>query len=184
MLNTKNLIYSQLDQFVQSSRNLLAILPKTKESDLIGQYFPLRFEANILVSDKAAYYFMVSQSGGFIKRGRRSISLMTLKANQVTWLQILNGHKSLMQEYNRGNVILSNARANLLYKLVLLSVLFETRDRIARAGRMLRIFPLTIIRTFLHNIDKYIPTILNRIPSSIMQSILNLASRLSERLEK
>ncbi|HUY01520.1 MAG TPA: hypothetical protein VMV49_18295 [Candidatus Deferrimicrobium sp.] len=179
-----DLIYSDLTSFVQSLKNIFTILPMSKELGLIGQYFALRIEANILVSDKSAYYFLITPNGGYIKRGTRDISLMTLKANQKTWLQILNGQKSLMQEYNRGNVTMSNARTNFMYKLVLLGILFESRNRITRAGRILSPLPLSILRIFLINIFKYTHTILNIIPSSVMQSFLNLITRLSTRFEK
>lgn len=165
-------------------RNILAILPNNDELDLIGQYFPLRFEANILVSDKNAYYFMISPQGGYIQHGTRALSLMTLKSDQSTWLQILNGHKSLMQEYNRGNIKMSNARANFMYKLVSLGILFEMRSRIVRTGRILRVFSFSILRAFLMNLFKYTHTILNLIPSSVMNSILRLIGRLSERLDR
>ncbi len=184
MSAASELIYNQLKQFVQYSRYITALLPKNDELELINQYFPIRFEANIIVSNKATYYFMVSSNGSFIKRGSRSISLMTLKADATTWLHILNGHKSLTQEYNRGNVTMSNARANFMYKLVLLSILFETRTRIIRTGRILSIFPLSFVRAFLKITLKYIPTLLNRIPSSTMQAIINFTSALGERFEK
>jgi len=184
MRAASELIYDQLKQFVQYGKYVIAILPKNDELELVNQYFPIRFEANIIVLDKATYYFMISSNGGFIKRGSRFVSLMTLKADETTWLHILNGHKSLTQEYNRGNVTMSNARANFMYKLVLLSILFETRTRIIRVGRILSFFPISFIRTFLKIILKYIPTLLNRIPSSTMQAIINFTSSLGERFEK
>ncbi len=184
MKDTMDWIYSQLEQFVHSSKNLLALVPKKKEFEVVEQYFPLRFEANIIVSDKATYYFMVSENGGFIRHGLRALSLISLKADYSTWLQILNGSKSLMQEYNRGHVTMSNARANFIYKLALLSVLFESRSRIVRAGRILKVFPLSFLRAFLLNLLNNTSTILNRIPASVKQSFITIAGRLSNRLEK
>jgi len=179
-----DLIYNQLERFTHSLKNILALLPFIEELDLIGQYFPLRFEANILIAEKKAYYFMVSPNGSFIQQGIRDESSMTLKAEQVTWLQIFNGRKSLTQEYNRGNVKMSNARSNFMYKLVLLSVLFETNDRIIRIGRILSIFPLLILRALLKNLFIHTHTVLRLIPSAVLQSFLNLISHLSNRLRK
>lgn len=177
-------IYHQLERFTDALKNILAVVPSIEELDLITQLFPLRFEANIIVTDKRSYYFMLSPNGAFIQRGIRDESSMTLKAEQSDWLQIFLGKKSLTQEYNRGNVAMSNARANFMYKLVLLSVLFESMDRIIRAGRILSVFPFSILRALLKNVFTQMHTILNRIPSSVMQGLLNLISRFSTRLEK
>ncbi len=177
-------IYNQLERLTSALKNILALVPSTEELDLIGQLFPLRFEANIIVTDKRSYYFMLSPNGAFIQKGIRGDSSMTLKAEQSTWLQIITGKKSLTQEYNRGNVTMSNARANFLYKLVLLSVLFETMDRMIRVGRILDIVPFSILRALLKNIFMHVHSVLNRIPSSVMQSLLNTISRFSARLKK
>jgi hypothetical protein len=177
-------IYNQLVQFTYACKNVLAVVPSTAELDLVGQLFPLRFEANIIVTDKGAYYFMISPNGAFIQKRLRGDSSMTLRAEQSTWLQIIAGRKSLTQEYNRGNVKMSNARANFMYKLVLLSVLFETKDRIVRVGRILSVFPISILRAILKTVSERMHTILNRIPSSVMQGLLNLISQLSARLKK
>lgn len=177
-------IYNLLEQFTCAVKNVLAVVPSTEELDLIGQLFPLRLEANIIVTDKGTYYFMISPNGAFIQKGLRGESSMTLKAEQSTWLQIITGRKSLTQEYNRGHVMMSNARANFMYKLVLLSMLFETKDRIMRVGRILSIFPFSILRAILKNLSERVQTILNRVPSSVMQGLLNSISRLSARLKK
>jgi len=184
MRTTATLIYRQLVEFVQSSKILFGILPKNDELEILGQYFPLRVEANIFILGEEAYYFMVSQNGGFIRRGERSVSLMSLKAKGKTWLQILNGHKSLIQEYNRGTVEMSNARANFLYKLTLLSIFFESRNRIVRAGRILKIIPIAIIRAVIAKMLKIMPNILNYSPSVFLQSLINWASQFSYRFER
>ena len=177
-------IYNQLERFTHALKNILAVIPSIEELDLITQLFPLRFEANVIVTDKGTYYFMISPNGAFIQKGIRGESSMTLKAEQSNWLQIFTGKKSLTQEYNRGNVIMSNARANFMYKLVLLSILFESMDRIIRAGRILSVFPFSILRALLKNVFMRMHSILNCIPSSVMQGLLNSISRFSSRLEK
>jgi len=179
-----DVIYKKLERFTYSLKNILAILPFSEELDLIGQYFPFRFESNIIVSDKKAYYFMISSNGAYIQQGIRAESSMTLKAQQNTWFQILSGRKSLTQEYNRGNVRMSNSRANFMYKLVLLSVLFETSDRIIRVGRILRVFPFLMLRAFLKNVVPHTHTVLKHIPSAVMVAFLNSISHLSDRLKK
>jgi len=178
------LIYRRLWQLVHACKKLFALIPSNKELIRLSEYFPLRLEANIIVSEQTAYYFMVSQNGGFIKKGTLAISLMTLKASERTWLRILNEHSSLLQEYNRGNVQMSNARANFLYKITLLSLLLGDNSRIIRAGRIIRGFPSAVIRVLLLKMIQIVPSLLNRIPPAVQQSFVNLGIQLSNRLEK
>lgn len=140
-------IYQHLNDFVNAFGPILNIVPINLRSlKTFTSYLPIKFEANIIVSDLTQkYYFRITPEDFYINKRNYDFCELTLVSNSQTWIKIFSGKETLMGAYNAGKMKMNNVREQYILKLAFLSgILFSfatKKQRLVRTGKYLK-FPL------------------------------------------
>jgi len=180
-------LYEHLSQFVHAFGPIFNRLPINLQSiRTFTSFLPLKFEANIIVSDlKQYYYFRVSLEDYYIRKRNYHFCDLTLVADSTTWIRIFTGEETLMGDYNLGKVKMNFIREQYVLKTAFLSgILFSfaiKKKRLIRTGKYFK-FPL-FSRRILTPIMIILFKILKMIPEEIFERFMTKLSPLLEEFE-
>jgi len=144
-------IFNFFHDLVCNFGSILRIIPfNVRALDILSQYFPFSFEANIIIKDsKDKLFFRVSPEGSCLIPNRNRYATMTIISNESTMLEIIRGRASLLREFNFGTVSISNLKQNYMYRIILLGMILNSKKKYDERGKILAKLPISPVRAFL-----------------------------------
>ncbi|MBD3227268.1 MAG: hypothetical protein GF329_03690, partial [Candidatus Lokiarchaeota archaeon] len=116
-------------QFVENFKPIFKLIPiQNKPINILIQYFPMVFEANFIVKDvDEEFYFKISPEYSTYRKIRNPYSMMTITLTEDILLEIIRGEKTILREFNYGNIHISNLKQNYMYRIIILGMLINSK---------------------------------------------------------
>jgi hypothetical protein len=72
--------------------------------------------------------------------------MMSIILNEKICFDIIKGKKSLLREFNRGKIHISNLKQVYMYRIILLGMIFQSKREETTMTKLLRVLPINIIK--------------------------------------
>jgi hypothetical protein len=133
---------------VENYKPVFKLLPVNNNAvNILLQYFPLLFEANFIIKDtKEEFYFRISPEYSTFSKKRNPYAMMSIILNEKICFDIIKGKKSLLREFNRGKIHISNLKQVYMYRIILLGMIFQSKREETTMTKLLRVLPINIIK--------------------------------------
>ncbi|TFF85909.1 MAG: hypothetical protein EU551_03005 [Promethearchaeota archaeon] len=163
---------------VENYKPLLKLLPIYNNAvNILLQYFPLLFEANFIIKDTGEeFYFRIAPEYSTVSKKRNPYAMMSIILNEQTCFDIIKGRKSLLREYNRGIINISNLKQVYMYRIILLGMIFQSKREDNTINKLLQILPLNIIKNFIQIL------LSERVSNIIFKLVNKFSQKLVDRL--
>lgn len=164
---------------VENYKPVLKLLPVYNNAvNILLQYFPLLFEANFIIKDTGEeFYFKISpEYSNFSKKRNPHAMISIIIPNEKTCFDIIKGRKSLLREFNMGNIHISNLKQVYMYRIILLGIIFQSKREDNTINKLLRILPINIIKSFIQIL------LCERVSNIIFKLVNKFSQKLVDRL--
>lgn len=163
---------------VENYKPILKLLPIYNNAvKILVQYFPLLFEANFIIKDTSdGFYFRISPEYSTFCKKINPYAMMSITLNEDTCLDIIKGKKSLLREFNMGNIDISNLKQVYMYRIILMGIIFQSKQEENTINKLLRILPIDIIKILIQIL------LSERISNIIFKLVNKFSQKLVDRL--
>ncbi|MHA1270750.1 MAG: hypothetical protein ACTSPY_13235 [Candidatus Helarchaeota archaeon] len=174
-----NEIYQFFKDLVRNLKPIMKLIPQNNIAiNILSQYYPLTFEANVIISDiNEEFYFRISPESCIILKKRNPIADMSLVANKEIFMNIIEGKTSLLREFNFDRIYISNLKQVYMYRIILLGILIQSKEKYDQRYRILQLLPIKFVRHFLEiilikRVSSFMLLIIKRISNLIVKILL------------